>query len=117
MAEITIPDIGITKLLNSLTSGLYMAVGTDGTEGAAGDTTIAGEITRQSIGTYNVTAGSQIQFQCYFSSALVGGQTIRKAAVFDAVSGGNLLCEKVVSLVVPAGQGALVTINYPMARV
>jgi hypothetical protein len=116
MTEITVPDIGITKALNALNSGLYMAVGSDASPGAAGDLAIAGEIARVPVSVSTVTAAAGVEWKGYFPSSSVGGTLIRKAAVFDAAVAGNLVCEKLVTLAVPAGQGAIITIDYAMAR-
>ena len=114
--EVTIPDVGITSVMNALNYGLYMAVASDANEGAPGDTGVAGEIARNPITVSVVTPAERIRWQCYFTSAQVGGASIHKAAIFDAETGGSLVCQKLVTLVVPAGQGAIITLDYPVGR-
>ncbi len=118
MAQSTydLPDVGLTKILNLLASGLYLAVGTGTTTPAAGDTTLEGEIARVAVLTYTVVAATSIQFEAFFTSGLVGGQTIQKVGLFDAAAAGNLVAQQRQTLIVAVGNGAIVSLTLPIGR-
>ncbi len=116
MAEVTIPDMGLTAILNLIDAGLFMAVGSGLSDPAATDTTLEAEFARVAISSYTIVPATRIEYQAYFTAAQVGGQTIHKVGVFDAASGGSLICQKLATLVVPAGQGCVASMIVPVGR-
>lgn len=113
-----IPNSGLTKILNMLASGMYLAVGTNDTAPAATDTALNTEIARSAVSLYNVVANTWVEYTAYFTAAQVGGQTIREVGVLDAVTGGTLLVRLIVSpgQAVSGVQGLVVQITVPIAR-
>ena len=80
---------------------LYLALSTDGTAPAAGDTLIAGEITANGLQRVAVTAAHTAgQNTWAFSNTFTySGSTavnVQKVALWDAPAGGNLITEDIV---------------------
>ncbi len=105
-------NAGETIILNKLASGFWMAVGTNGAAPTMADTTLGTELARVPVQVYTVSGHAGIQFDAYFTSSQVGGQTLREVGLFDAAVAGNMLCRSTITPVsVPVGSGALGTVQ------
>jgi hypothetical protein len=96
---------------------LYMALGTDATVPALGDTTIVGEQTTAGLGRAAVTVahtgGTNIwSFTNVFTYTGSTPVNVYKVAIFDAASAGNLIAEFIVPLAAFASNGDNATFVY-----
>lgn len=117
-SQFAIPDVSLNYLRDSLTDPTIYVALSDGTATpGASDTTLQGEFARvlssqvtKTTGTYTVEA--------YFPSALVGGRTVRKVALFKSSSGGLLIWQDLLDapVSIPASSGAFVTITHTLSR-
>jgi hypothetical protein len=94
-----------------------MALGTDGTAPALGDTTIIGEQTTAGLARAAVavahTGGTNIwSFTNVFTYTGSTPVNVVKVAIFDAASAGNLIAEFIVPLAAFASNGDNATFVY-----
>lgn len=87
----------------------HMAVGTGSTAAAAGDTALGSEIDRNALTSTTVTA-NEIAYVCSYAAGDATG-AITEAALFNASSGGTMLCRTVFS-VVNKGASDAMTITW-----
>ena len=102
--EDLVVDVGkaqVAGLINGIvtTAFTYIAIGTGTTAPTASDTGLGTETTRKSASTSRVTtsvSNDTAQLQATFSSSdgLSGTSAITESGVFDASSGGNMLCRQ-----------------------
>lgn len=126
--EIYVPNLVVTAGKGFIASRMigtaatvmsHMGIGTSPTAEAVGDTTLGAELTvaggytsyaRQSISSSNPTA-NQVQYTCTFAannpSAPAGGAVLREAGVFNASTGGTMLCRTVFPTVTKLPADAL----------
>lgn len=75
----------------------YLALSSDTTAPAAGDTTLTGEYTTnglaRALGTYAHTAGTSTFTESNTFTCTAASQTVNKEAVFNAASGGTMWFE------------------------
>jgi len=89
----------------------HMAVGTNSTAAAAGDTTLGAEVaaSRTSLTSTSVT-GAVITYACTFNAG-VGTGALTEAGIFNASSAGDMLARVVFSTINKAA-GDVLTINW-----
>lgn len=126
--EIYVPNLVVTagkgfiasRMIGTGTAVMsHMGIGTSSTAEAAGDTTLGAELTvaggftgysRQTVTASNPTA-NQVQYTCTFAannpSAPAGGAILREAGVFNASTGGTMLCRTVYPTVTKLPADAL----------
>lgn len=68
----------------------HIAVGTDATAPAAGDTTLGTEVFRNVI-TRRIPSATQITFQLFLATGDANGNTLVEAGIFNASSAGDML--------------------------
>lgn len=102
----------IAKLLNgeSVAVPNFCAVGTGSTAIAAGDTTLEGEIGRLEV-TYRSRSGAAITYSTFFGSGDCNG-TWANTALFNADSGGSLLCAALFSSAISKDSAKTVTVDW-----
>jgi len=104
-----ITNAGFAEVAKLIGSGLggtafgYVAIGTGTTAYDATQTTLVTETARKSASVSNETTtvtGDTVQFQATFSSAdgLSGSDAIAESGVFNASSGGTMLCRQTFSV-------------------
>jgi len=119
-----ITNAGLAAIVRLVGSGLtetkfgYIAIGTGTTAEAATDTALVTEIKRKTATTSQVTtsiSGDTCLFSATFSSAdgLTGSNNVAETGVFNASTGGIMLCRKTFSAVpLNWDAGDQITINY-----
>ena len=75
----------------------HMAIGTDNTAAAAGDTTLGTEAARQAL-TSTTVSSNTVEYVASFAAG-TGTGAITEAGVLNAASGGTMLCRTVFSVV------------------
>ncbi len=75
----------------------HMAIGTDNTAAAAGDTTLGTEAARQAL-TSTTVSSNTVEYVASFAAG-TGTGAITEAGVLNGASGGTLLCRTVFSVV------------------
>ena len=75
----------------------HMAIGTDNTAAAAGDTTLGSEAARQAL-TSTTVSSNTVEYVASFAAG-TGTGAITEAGVLNNSSGGTLLCRTVFSVV------------------
>lgn len=108
-------DSGLDYLTTLLSVGLYLAVGTNDTPAAPGQTALLAEIAREEI-TVHSEAGGVITFQVYFTGAQVGGETLNEFGLFPGASGVDGIERTVHTEIIPAGSGLLVSWSLQATR-
>jgi len=89
----------------------HMGVGTGSTAAAAGDTALGNELDRNALTTSGGTVSNNtITFECTWGAGN-GTGAITEAGVFDAASGGDMLCRTVFA-VVNKGASDIMTISW-----
>jgi hypothetical protein len=85
----------------------HMAVGTDNTAAALGNTTLGAEVgsSRTSLTSTTVSTNT-IQYACTFGAG-VGTGALTEAGIFNASSGGTMLCRTVFSAINKAAGDSL----------
>jgi hypothetical protein len=87
----------------------HMAVGTSGTSPAAGNTTLGAEVARQSL-TSGTAASNVVTYVASFAAG-VGTGALQEAGMFNASSGGTMLCRTTFA-VVNKGASDAMTITW-----
>lgn len=75
----------------------HMAIGTDSTAPASGNTALGGEVARVALTSTTVTANA-VQYQATFGPG-VGTGAITEAGLFNAASAGDMLCRTTFSVI------------------
>tara|TARA_B100000131_G_C18085993_1_gene600164 strand:- start:1213 stop:1656 length:444 start_codon:yes stop_codon:yes gene_type:complete len=75
----------------------HMAIGTDNTAAAAGDTTLGTEAARQAL-TSTTVSSNTVEYVASFAAG-TGTGAITEAGILNGASGGTLLCRTVFSVV------------------
>lgn len=126
--ELYVPNLVVTSGKGFIASRMigtsantmsHMGIGTSSTAEAVGDTTLGAELTvaggytsyaRQTVSSSNPTA-NQVQYTCTFGanvpSAPSGGAILREAGIFNASTGGTMLCRTVYPTVTKLPADAL----------
>lgn len=81
----------------SATAMSHMAIGTGSTSPAAGNTGLGSESNRQSLASTNVS-GADVTYACTFGAGN-GTGAITEAGIFNASSGGTMLCRTTFSVI------------------
>lgn len=81
----------------TVTAMSHMAVGDDGTSPVAGDTALGSELARQALTSTTVTDNT-IQYIASFGAG-VGTGALEEAGIFNAGSGGVMLCRTTFAVV------------------
>lgn len=85
----------------------HMAVGTDATAAALGDTTLGAEVSASRTSLTSTTVSTNtIQYACTFGAG-VGTGALTEAGVFNASSSGTMLCRTVFSTINKAAGDSL----------
>lgn len=85
----------------------HMAVGTNNTAAAAGDTTLGAEVSSSRTAlTSTGVAGAVITYVCTFGAG-VGTGSLTEAGIFNASVGGSMLCRTVFSTIVKGASDTL----------
>lgn len=104
--EQTTENLVVNDGLNFITSRMegtsqsvmsHMAVGTNSTAVAAGDTTLGTELARVSLDSTTVTANA-IEYVASFNAGTGTGALV-EAGIFNAASGGDMLCHVVFGVI------------------
>jgi len=96
--------------IGSGTAPTHIAIGTDGTAPAAGDTALNSEIDRQPATKSRVTTSVTNDTAQYVASfSFSGSYTIREAGLFNAAAGGDMLARQTFSVSVISGDTLQVT--------
>ena len=104
--EVVVPNLVVTTGKNLIASRLkdttdaamsHMAIGTDSTAAAAGDTALGSEAGRVAITSTTVTTNS-VAYVASFGAG-TGTGAITEAGLLNASSGGTLLCRTVFSVI------------------
>ena len=104
--ETVIPNLVVTTGKNLIASRLkdttdaamsHMAIGTGSTAAAAGDTTLGTEAGRVALTSTTVTANA-VAYVATFGAG-TGTGAITEAGLFNASSGGDMLCRTVFSVI------------------
>jgi hypothetical protein len=96
-----------SAIINSSTSPFtYMAIGTNSTAAANGDTTLGTEVARQAFTSSSVSTNVVTLSTTY--AAGTGTGTITEAGIFNASSGGTMLSHIVFSSISKAAADSLV---------
>ena len=126
--ELYVPNLVVTSgkgfiasrmIGTSATTMSHMGIGTSSTAEVVGDTALGAELTvaggytsyaRQTVSASNPTA-NQVQYTCTFAanipSAPSGGAILREAGIFNASTGGTMLCRTVYPTVTKLPADAL----------
>ncbi len=75
----------------------HMAIGSDGTAAAAGNTTLGTELGRVAL-TSSTPSTNTVEYEATFGAS-VGTGGVEEAAIFNASSAGDMLCRTVFSVV------------------
>ena len=75
----------------------HMAIGTDNTAAAAGNTALGNEAARQAL-TSTTVSSNTVEYVASFAAG-TGTGAITEAGVLNAASGGTMLCRTVFSVV------------------
>lgn len=89
----------------------YIAIGSGTTTAAAGDTTLGTEVVRVQMDSRSI-ASNVISFSASYGAG-VGTATIAEAGIFDAASGGDMLCRVQFGSIVKEAADSLV-INWDL---
>ena len=81
-----------------LSNGTHMAVGTDDTAPAIGDTALGAEVTRKAI-QESTTGVSDIILSLYLNSAESNGNSLVEVGLLDAAAAGNLLVRDIFTAI------------------
>ena len=106
----------VIKTANSPAAMTHMSVGTSTTAAAAGDTALGAEIAGSRTALSSASSSSNVvTYVCTFPAG-TGTGAITEAGIFNASSGGTMLCHTVFSVVNKASTDALnitwtVTVN------
>lgn len=85
----------------------HMAIGSNNTAAAVGDTTLGTELARSALGTAGGTVtGAVVQFTASYAAG-VGTGNVYEAGLFNASSGGTLVCHTVFGLVTKGANDSL----------
>jgi hypothetical protein len=104
--EVVVPNLVVTTGKNLIASRLkdttdaamsHMAIGTDSTAAAAGDTALGSEAGRVALTSTTVTTNS-VAYVASFGAG-TGTGAITEAGLLNASSGGTLLCRTVFSVI------------------
>jgi len=104
--EVVVPNLVVTTGKNLIASRLkdttddamsHMAIGTDSTAAAAGDTALGSEAGRVALTSTTVTTNS-VAYVASFGAG-TGTGAITEAGLLNAGSGGTLLCRTVFSVI------------------
>lgn len=107
---------GLTKVLNLMSTGMYIAVGTGTTAEAATQTALTTELARSAVAVATVNGSTDITYSAFFTSTQVGGQTVREIGIFDAAAAGNMLTRSLKTQAVASNNGLIVEITVPIER-
>lgn len=89
----------------------YIAIGSGTTAAAAGDTTLGTEVVRVQMDSRSI-ASNVISFSASYGAG-IGTATIAEAGIFDASSGGDMLCRVQFGSIVKEAADSLV-INWDL---
>ena len=105
--EVVVPNLVVTSGKNWIAGRMYdtgipnemshMSIGTDNTAAAAGDTTLGTEAGRVALTSTTVTNNS-VAYVATFGAG-TGTGAITEAGLFNASSGGDMLCRTVFSVI------------------
>lgn len=76
----------------------YFAIGTGTTPASADDTALQNEVFRKTVTEIQRTT-SGVLFRCYVSTTEANGHNISEFGLFNADSGGTMLCRRVFSAI------------------
>ena len=112
--ENLIVDTGLNficdRMKNDETAMTHMALGSGSTAAAAGDTTLGSQLgSREDLDSSTVT-NNQIVYVASFEAGDATG-AVTEAGIFNALSGGTMLCRTVFSVVNKAADDTL-TVNW-----
>jgi hypothetical protein len=85
---------GFTMLATQLAGGSgpsHMAMGESGTVSTLAMTALQGT-EHERVAVSITSSGPVVEFEAVFGSGLAGDVTVREFGIFDAASGGNMLC-------------------------
>ncbi|MEM0106527.1 MAG: hypothetical protein QXX81_08370 [Zestosphaera sp.] len=91
----------------------YVAIGTNNTAPAAGQTTLGNEVMRQ-LGTYSHTAGTKT-FSVVATFSITASYTIWESGLFNASSGGTMLCRGVLDSGIPVQSGDTLQVTWTVS--
>lgn len=111
-----VTDAGLTLLLLALmgTPGAgvtHFATGTGTAAIQPGDTTLQGEVTRETVTSKSV-AGLTMTVKYYMGSTVGNGNTIRKVGLFNAGTGGTLIAAALLASAIPKSSAVGVTYTW-----
>lgn len=114
LIENLIVDTGLNficdRMKNDETAMTHMALGSGSTAAAAGDTTLGSQLgSREALDSSTVTS-NQIVYVASFEAGDATG-AVTEAGIFNASSGGTMLCRTVFSVVNKAADDTL-TVNW-----
>lgn len=106
--DFTVPNLVVTTGLNFIASRMedasasvmsHMAVGTDNTSAAAGDTTLGTEVSGARVALDSGTAtGNDMVYVATFPAG-TGTASLTEAGIFNASSAGTMLCRTVFAVI------------------
>jgi hypothetical protein len=110
-------QIGNSALASASAVAKFMAISSDATAPAAGDTTLTGEISANGLGrqaaTYGHTNGQTTFTQQSVWASITGTQNgIQKMALFTAVSGGTMVFETLLAVAKSVSSGDTLTVTW-----
>ena len=117
LIENLIVDTGLNFICDRMkddeTAMTHMALGSGSTAAAAGDTTLGSQLgSRETLDSSTVT-NNQIVYVSSFEAGKATG-AVTEAGIFNASSGGTMLCRTVFSVVNKAADDTL-TVNWTIA--
>lgn len=77
----------------------HMAIGTSSTAAAVANTTLANEVARVAISSTNVASNDIVYSATFPASTPSSAAAVVEAAIFNASSGGTMLCRTVFSVI------------------
>lgn len=101
LALMNTPGVGVT----------HFATGTGSTAIAAGDTTLQGEVTRETVTSKTVTGLTQT-VKYYMGSTVGNGNTIRKVGLFNAGAAGDLIAAALLASAIAKTSAIAVTFTW-----
>lgn len=85
------------RMVNNSTAMSHMAIGSDGTAALAGNTTLGTELGRVAL-TSSTPSTNTVEYEATFGAS-VGTGGVEEAAIFNAGTGGDMLCRTTFSVV------------------
>jgi hypothetical protein len=93
----------------------HVALSTDDTAPAVGDTTLAGEVLRLAYDTKTSPSGASRQYKLVLGASQGNGNTFRKVALFTAGSGGTMVASGLLASPKVKTDAKILVITYTLS--